>query len=589
MKLAWCLIVGLLSALTHVTPVVAQDATTPGHVQSHSTIYSIGIEWTITGDANHNASVAVQYRIQGATVWNAALPLLRVDYNGFNGLAGSVLFLTPDTTYEIALILSDPDGGTASRIVTRATRPLPTLPADGRTFHVVPGTGGGDGSAARPFRGIDAAQAVARPGDIFLLHAGSYAGRPAFKVPGAPRDYVVWKAAGDGEVVLVGGLDVRTDHVWVEGVTIRDLPNGLMSQYCPHDVVISRNHFVNNHYNIYLQQGGDGWYIADNDIAGDVVAATGVLDGEGIFLNNSDSYGGGPTRACGSNNHTVAHNRITNCADGIDNPGDNVDIFGNDIFDVADDGIELDSGEHVRVWGNRVHNAVHNAISFQPQVGAPWYIIRNQLVINEEAPLKLRVVNGVPTTDRFVLLHNTIVNWDQMLCCNDDHLLFSFARNNLWILAAGGRLWWFAGRRSWKTDIDYDGFDYGAAPLPAAPFLYNRIEYWDLASLAAASGLEQHGIHIDKDRCLATFNVPGPSPASVPPQFMTLQAGCNAIDAGVVLPNINDTNFLGEAPDLGAYESGQPLPVYGPRPVASSSPSTASPEQSSVPYVPNSR
>jgi hypothetical protein len=36
-------------------------------------------------------------------------------------------------------------------------------------------------------------------------------------------------------------------------------------------------------------------------------------------------------------------------------------------------------------------------------------------------------------------------------------------------------------------------------------------------------------------------------------------------DAGCRLPGIND-GYLGEAPDLGAYEVGQPLPHYGPRP-----------------------
>jgi hypothetical protein len=45
---------------------------------------------------------------------------------------------------------------------------------------------------------------------------------------------------------------------------------------------------------------------------------------------------------------------------------------------------------------------------------------------------------------------------------------------------------------------------------------------------------------------------------------MALKAGCNAVDAGAVLPNIND-GFTGAAPDLGAYELGQPLPAYGPR------------------------
>lgn len=47
-------------------------------------------------------------------------------------------------------------------------------------------------------------------------------------------------------------------------------------------------------------------------------------------------------------------------------------------------------------------------------------------------------------------------------------------------------------------------------------------------------------------------------------QHLTLKAACNAIDAGDVLPNIND-DFTGKAPDLGAYEFGKPLPQYGPR------------------------
>ena len=43
-----------------------------------------------------------------------------------------------------------------------------------------------------------------------------------------------------------------------------------------------------------------------------------------------------------------------------------------------------------------------------------------------------------------------------------------------------------------------------------------------------------------------------------------LRPGSKAVDAGIRLPNIND-DFTGRAPDLGAYETGQPLPHYGPR------------------------
>src|SRR5439155_738715 len=213
----------------------------------------------ISGDGNHNAIVRVEYRVLGASIWKEALPLIRVDASGFsilpgintvlpgfNGFAGSILFLDPDTAYEVKLDLSDPDGGLDSRILTVATRPLPTLPTGGRTFHVAPGAGGGDGSAGNPFLGVAAAQAVALPGDIFLIHAGSYSGRAQFTKPGADRNYIVWKGAGDGQALFVDGFDVWASHVWLEGLTVRNLPYAMMSKNCPTDVVVSRNVFINN-------------------------------------------------------------------------------------------------------------------------------------------------------------------------------------------------------------------------------------------------------------------------------------------------------------------------------------------------------
>ena len=46
---------------------------------------------------------------------------------------------------------------------------------------------------------------------------------------------------------------------------------------------------------------------------------------------------------------------------------------------------------------------------------------------------------------------------------------------------------------------------------------------------------------------------------------LPLKGGCAVVDAGEVLPGFND-DFTGKAPDLGAYEVGQELPHYGPRP-----------------------
>jgi len=61
---------------------------------------------------------------------------------------------------------------------------------------------------------------------------------------------------------------------------------------------------------------------------------------------------------------------------------------------------------------------------------------------------------------------------------------------------------------------------------------------------------------------------PGPDPTTLykPADFdFQLRPNSSAVDVGVRLSGVND-DFTGRAPDLGAYEIGQPVPHYGPRP-----------------------
>ena len=96
----------LLLLLT--TTIQAQNATTAGrfHVE-HPTLLNLGFEWAISGDANRNATVEVQFRKTGEPAWRQALPLVRIggeniyrrrenlDYTVPDGFAGSILNLQP--------------------------------------------------------------------------------------------------------------------------------------------------------------------------------------------------------------------------------------------------------------------------------------------------------------------------------------------------------------------------------------------------------------------------------------------------------------------------------------------------------------
>jgi len=553
-----------------VTIVLSANITVPGAFRSYTTIYSIGFEWDIAGDDDHDATCGVHYRKQGSVIWKEALPLYRVDYlppepvNGanqhFNGFAGSILFLEPGKHYEVRLDLVDPDGGADSRNENIVTRAYPTKPIGGRTLHVAPGSGGGNGSASNPFQGIEAAQNVARAGDIFLLHTGKYDGFDGngeiqLNVAGAPGKYIVWQAFGDSDVIF-DPVRIAADYIWLEGVHVKGHANvdneyGLRTYNSPEHVVIVKNTFTYFYYSIALNHGGNNWLITDNTIVGDKDVINEPDD--------SSSWGGEGIELEHTSGHTVAYNSISRVADGISYPDHNCDIFGNDIFDVTDDGIEPDYGyANIRIWENRISNARHNGFSFQPMNGGPWYFIRNQVAAPLESCLKLRQIS------RVLLAHNLFVGWAGALAYGSEGMLNFQSNNNIWITVTDGYVWengegGAAGRR---TNLDYDGFDWGSSGYA---FKWgSNARYHDLHEFQNATGLEPHGIHINRDTSFATFDVPQAPPASMPLQYMTLKHGSNAIDAGIVLPGIND-DFSGSAPDLGPFEIGAPLPHYGPR------------------------
>jgi len=78
-------------------------------------------------------------------------------------------------------------------------------------------------------------------------------------------------------------------------------------------------------------------------------------------------------------------------------------------------------------------------------------------------------------------------------------------------------------------------------------------------------GVEKHGLRVRKEEIFEISDIPAYAAEPFSTRRLTLKAGCAAIDVGQALPNLCDT-FRGRAPDLGAYELGDPPPHYGPRP-----------------------
>src|SRR6476646_968932 len=143
----------LAAALQVQNAAQVQNATDAGrfHVE-HATLLNAGFEWAITGDANRNATVSVQFRAVGETAWRNALPLVRIggenvyrrrenlDYTVPDGFAGSILNLAPGTEYECRFQLTDPDGttGETAQTLLVKTRSEPRPYKEGRKLHVYP-------------------------------------------------------------------------------------------------------------------------------------------------------------------------------------------------------------------------------------------------------------------------------------------------------------------------------------------------------------------------------------------------------------------------------------------------------------------
>ena len=459
-----------------------------------------------------------------------------------------------------------------------------------------------------------------QPGDVILVHAGLYKadrfryaeqlgvlfdGTYHFRQSGTAEKPIVIKAAGDGEVIFDGGnnhilFDVMAaSHLYFEGLTLRNTEVAIQAGYKglagAEGLVVKRMRFEDVGRGVYTDWSGSrNFYIADNVFIGRSHPER--LEGwigrvwQGTPGFPTPVYSELAVKVYGSG-HVIAHNFIRNFHDGIDHatygaPDGNpdpirermpvsIDIYNNDITNVDDNCIEADGAMHnIRILRNRCFNQGHRALSAQPVFGGPVYFIRNVVYhAPEGGSLKLTADSA-----GILVYHNTFTS--EVLAMggvSNQHY-----RNNL-VLGQGAAESIMAVQTftSWSSS-DYNGFrlNPGAtshfawtAPADGVQASYDAStlvarQSASLEAHRAASGQEQHSVLLDYD---VFVNVPSldttepwvlHDPAGVD---FRLRPGSAAVDAGTVLPGIND-DFSGVAPDLGALELGQSLPHYGPRP-----------------------
>ncbi len=456
----------------------------------------------------------------------------------------------------------------------------------------------------------------AQPGDTLLVHAGLYKPERLNYVDplAAPFDGTMWltlkgtrekpitiKAAGDGEVIFDGAGNHELFNVMAsqyhifDGLTFRNTDVAIFAGQKEVQgavgLTVKNCRFENIGFGVWTEYAGSSdFYIADNLFIGRDDRFR-VIGWTGPRWASAGAYGShqltsyyaikvyGP-------GHVIAHNAIAYFHDALgistygtpeqdpERQASSIDIYNNDTHMSNDDVLETDGGVHnIRVFNNRGINAAQGGYSSQPVFGGPVYFYRNILY---NVPTGVAFKFSAKPAGMFVYQNTLIAEQTVKDPYSNAHF-----RNNLFLgrdTPGRGIMTWANATGAYSSD--YNGYrpNKGVAaqyqwlaPKPGGQAYEPKPEDWKtfatLADFRTATGQEAHGLELDFD---IFENLAPPDPAKRHAAYHSmdlnfrLKPGSKAVDAGVLIPTIND-DFTGRAPDLGALEVGKPVPHYGPR------------------------
>ena len=559
--------------LLSVSYMYAQNALTPGNIQINPTFEHIGILYNISGDANLNSDLQIEFREQGNGAYqNGAVTMrshsgLVVDGSTFNvnHHAGSAMFLQPNTTYDIRLTLTDPDGGGTTTTIQASTKAYPVESTNYQ--YVAPGNGGGNGTSANPYLGLQAAADNAQPGITFIVRPGTYtpfnvATNGTANAPITFRSETLHAAIVDGGntssgVIVLG--DFTTDslqHIIIDGFKIQNGNYGIDAQHT--QFITIKNCWIENVVWGFYNRRENAWehdqYITNN-----------YIDGRTDWTNGGTSHRGIDIRG---NRNVISFNTIKNFDDGVSTDGAPyavsyaMDIHNNDIQNMADDLIEVDGVvSNTRIYRNRMYNA-RAGVSLAPVFGGPCYVLRNEMY-NMADGFSAYKMNRSPAG--LVIVHNSSAKIGNGMS-SPTGWQNTFFKNNVVM----GTRYCF---EEYELVSDNDDWDYNAyySPRPGNNvlgeqwFKWDNVRYGDLNELQTGTNIETNGIEFDQNTDIVDVAFPATDDTEYTPDDTDFQptSGSNFRNNGINLDNLNDGFVSDGMPDRGAYEYGNPLPQYG--------------------------
>ncbi|MBI5324075.1 MAG: right-handed parallel beta-helix repeat-containing protein [Ignavibacteriae bacterium] len=551
-------------------------------------------------DMNFNEIATIEYKKTGSFDYKFGHDFTR--YDG-NHLATSLFKLDFNTVYDLRITLIDPDGvtGTNPYLTSVSTKAEFSIPTALRIVNV------------KDQNELDAAISDLKPGDEVRLSGGIYAsGIHVFNISGTKENPIVFTSHGSTNTTIMGnsdnaiGIERGSNYIFNNLEVHNEQGTGVFFRAC-HNMTITNCYIHDSRdgdytANIEIQHGEEanppltGNFLIMNNVISDELHDT-VDENQGPLATNinepGQSYFGIDCRYNPGPNITIRNNLIYGVVDGIHPCADEgdppvlgpddldvlnswvdreLDIYDNVIYDCKDDDIELD-GHMVngRVFRNRLGKC-ENTISVAPVYPGPIFILRNYLSGFHQGCLKQNT--GVPGITRGVLFyHNTI--WEKPRAkpphCESENCLYrgeealqqSFVYKNN-IFYARGRVYngdMYTGGYHKDDIFDYN-LNYSTKESESAnPYIYkwvtyepdtlNNSRYETMDAFRAATGQELHGTWGEP---LLNTTLYANYPQSAYLFKFTTGEGSVGIDKGVYIRGIND-DFLGNAPDIGAFES----------------------------------
>ncbi|MBN2713833.1 MAG: right-handed parallel beta-helix repeat-containing protein [Planctomycetes bacterium] len=513
-------------------------------VSAVTTYSSIGLYADVSGDVSAKTSCSAEFRKKGETEWRKALDLV---WHGLSDqFRGSILNLEENTEYEVRIALDDPylkkkEGAKGELTAKTWTSAVPvaqtiTLPAGkiGEPL-VIDKSGTEDGwilyttSPDSPSI-IEAGNTVE---NAVVIKEVSFVIIENLTIRGGTKDAVLIR---DSNHVRVRRCDIANwgtkgtwdkakngkGPLWIDETgEVINLQGGVRVIGDNSTQITIEDNYIHN-----PNGHANSWQFGHPHGPTSIILHN---PGGNIVIRNNDLVGNEKHRF----NDTIegAYNKYPNGG-----PHRDTDFDGNIMLYSNDDGVELDGGQmNVRFFNNWIESS-YCGVSCAPNRLGPSYVYRNLIVLEGEERGMTNFAfkmggDQFPEPGVSFLFHNTVYSHNAGLKGGN----FGkgpapiVTRNNLFTL----------GELIYKP-VKLGDFDYDM--LRPGSILLGNPE-WEKHGVTATADL------LDRDK--DDYRLPENSPA---------------IDKGLILPTVNE-NYVGAAPDLGAFEQGAApaFPVRGNR------------------------